>query len=194
MAWVKLDDQFYMNPKVLAAGPHAVALHVAGMCWVGGQLTDGRIPRATLPLLLGQAGVPQKTVARLVEVGLWETTATGWVVHDWLQWNPPAAQVRAEREAGKARAAKSRRSRGEGAANAQGTCSDPSPSPNVPTERQRRPLRSVEPQGPPAGHPAYQKADLTPGCVLCDGFGEVFDGNDRGPCPRGCPIPRKDTA
>jgi hypothetical protein len=132
--WVKLDDQFYDNSKVLAAGPQAIALHIAGMCWVGGQLSDGRIPRHVLSALTGKAQVPTKTVERLVAVGLWEATPEGWEIHDWLQWNPPAEQVRAERAAGKVRAEKSRRDRAERAANARAGCADPSPSPSVPSE------------------------------------------------------------
>lgn len=159
MAWVKLDDQFYMNPKVLAAGPQAVALHIAAMCWVGGQLTDGAIPRTTLPLLLGQAGVGARTVDRLVAEGLWEPTASGWTIHNWLEWNPPAEQVRAERAAGKVRAEKSRRRRAEDAANAHGTCSDPSPSPSVPSEPHGG-SRFADGQTRPAPIPVRDNPDL----------------------------------
>lgn len=181
MAWVKLDDQFYMNPKVLAAGPHAVALHIAGMCWVGGQLTDGAIPRHALPLLTGQAGVPAKTVERLVESGLWDATADGWVIHDWHDWNPPAEKVRADRAAARERMANVR-------ANKQRTfgrsSASPSPSPPVLSEQGRELRSGATPEPNLRALPAYQKPDLTPGCELCDGFGEVFEGNERGPCPR----------
>lgn len=159
VAWVKIDDQFYDNSKVLAAGPHAVALHLAAMCWVGGQLSDGRIPRHVLPALTGKAQVPARTVDRLVTVGLWLSTDDGWEINDWLEWNPPAAQVRAERAAGKERAAKSRRTRGERAPNVQPGCADPSPSPSVPSEPHSG-SRFADGQTRPAPLPVRDNIDL----------------------------------
>jgi hypothetical protein len=38
-----------------------------------------------------------RLAARLCEVGLWERTANGYAVHDYLDYQPSAAEVRAER-------------------------------------------------------------------------------------------------
>jgi hypothetical protein len=177
--WVKLDDQFYMNPKVLAVGPQGVALHLAGMCWTAGQLTDGHIPTHILPTLAGMAGVPQRIHNRLTDEGLWDVVTGGWQIHDWLEWNPSAEKVKAERAAARDRMARHRGSPDVRANNSRTfgrSSASPSPSPVVPTEQPRRPLRSVEPQGPPAGHPTYKTFDPdAPSCMPCDGTGRNTD-------------------
>ncbi len=38
------------------------------------------------------------TIGELVLAGLWEPTDTGWVAHDFLDWNPSKAEVLASRK------------------------------------------------------------------------------------------------
>ena len=40
MSWVKIDDQFFMHPKVIAAGRDARDLYLAALTYTAGQLTD----------------------------------------------------------------------------------------------------------------------------------------------------------
>ena len=51
MVWVKLDDQFTENPKVVQAGPLASWLHVCGLVYCSRNLTDGFIPAMMVPRL-----------------------------------------------------------------------------------------------------------------------------------------------
>ena len=107
MSWLRIDDQFARHPKVLKAGPLASWLHVAALCHSASYLTDGFIDADTLPML---AAVPKPAdlARKLVAVGLWEATEGGWLIHDYLEWNPSSEQVKADREAARVRKARSR--------------------------------------------------------------------------------------
>ena len=104
MAWVKLDDRYFANGKILKVSPSAVLLHIASMCHCASALNDGEFPLAELGIICAIArvqGPPE--VAELVQAGLWDETGqcnavTGYKVHDFLEYNPPAAKVRADRQ------------------------------------------------------------------------------------------------
>jgi len=102
MPWVKLDDKFLTNPKVMRAGLNGRALYVAGLCYCAGGLTDGHIPREVIAKLgtLADVRKPSEAVARLLGAGLWEATDDGYAVHDYLKYQPSATEVRKEREGG----------------------------------------------------------------------------------------------
>ena len=114
MSWIKLDDQFSHHPKVIQAGPLAGWLHVCALCYCAQYLTDGFIPNGVTNVLadysnigvtdmevtlgaLGHDIEVRELVDRLVEVGLWEQVKKGYLIHDYLEYNPSKAQVLAER-------------------------------------------------------------------------------------------------
>jgi hypothetical protein len=96
MPWIRLDDQFPDHPKVLAAGPAAAWLYVCGIGYCNRLLTDGRIPAGQVRKLADVDNAPE-LAARLVDVGLWEATEDGYIIHDFLEYQPSAEQVKAER-------------------------------------------------------------------------------------------------
>jgi hypothetical protein len=100
VSWVKIDDRYAHHPKILAAGPLAMALDIAGMCYAAAHETDGRIPTAALALLTPFLTPPKQraAAAKLVEVGRWETIPGGWQIHDFLAYNPTAADRAAKRD------------------------------------------------------------------------------------------------
>ncbi len=97
--WVRLDDNFPGHRKVLAAGPEASWLHIEGLCYCAHQKTDGVIPEGALAKLT-QFSKPKaaKLAARLVEAGLWELNGTGWMVHDYLDYNPSKKSLEEKHE------------------------------------------------------------------------------------------------
>lgn len=112
MTWFRVDDGLTDHPKVLALqerkGWHsALALWTLAGAWCGRHMTDGDVPSA-LPRRLGCA---DKDAQALVDVGLWERTASGWRFHDWEHRNPLRVAVEAERRATRDRVAKHRESR-----------------------------------------------------------------------------------
>ena len=102
--WTKLDDQLLGHRKILIAGeaigrngvPLATAMYTAALMWTNRQLTDGVIPLAAIktfgfhdPIVVAEA---------LVEAALWEKLAAAYRIHDFHEFNPPAADVREHRQ------------------------------------------------------------------------------------------------
>jgi hypothetical protein len=114
VSWVKLDDRYFSNGKIRQCSPSARLLHVASMCHCAAALNDGEFPVSDLPLIQAMAGVLDvEAVNQLAEAGLWDVlrgdpcnAVTGYRVHDFLEYNPPAARVLAARKATAERVAK----------------------------------------------------------------------------------------
>jgi hypothetical protein len=94
MTWVKLDDRYATHPKMLRAGPAALALDVAGLCYSAGHGTDGFVPAEALaaaaPFLARAKALA--AAAQLVAVGRWVPVEGGWRIHDYLDYNPSTAE------------------------------------------------------------------------------------------------------
>ena len=101
MPWARLDDPFIYNQKAILAGKEGRMLFLTAICWSAGQLTDGLIRRGILPMLgaLAETNELDATVARLVEVGLFEPAEAGYQIHDYLKYNPSSEQVKSQRAA-----------------------------------------------------------------------------------------------
>lgn len=100
MSWVRLDDQFTDHPKLAEVGPVAGWVYVSGLCYAARYLTDGFVPEN---IALRFAGSSPEILAKLVESSLWDRANNGYQIHDYLEYNPPASKVKAEREEAKAR-------------------------------------------------------------------------------------------
>lgn len=100
MSWVKLDDQFTDHPKISEAGPLGGWLYVCGLTYCARYLTDGFIPASRVKLM---ADIPniQQVASKLVDLGLWEVADGGYLVHDYLEYNPSSDEARATKEARK---------------------------------------------------------------------------------------------
>lgn len=95
MTWFRLDDSFHSHPKVLAAGNAAVGLFVRCGTYSAEHLTEGFVP-SEVALMYGN----RKLTSRLVEVGLWTPAPgvpPGWVMPDYLDYNPSKEQVESDR-------------------------------------------------------------------------------------------------
>jgi hypothetical protein len=98
MAWVRLDDQAPRNEKILRAGPAASWLWVCGIAHAQSQLTDGFISEVALPLIGVKGHALAKRLAEdLVAAGLFDRADSGYLVHDYLDYNPSRAVVFAKR-------------------------------------------------------------------------------------------------
>ena len=137
MSWVKIDDQFSEHPKVMQAGPLASWLYVRSLCYTAKYLTDGFIPQSSAEQLAMFAGSSPELLEKLVECSLWERRNGGYQIHDYLDYNPTGAQVKAERAAAAERMRQKRdgksmfaRTSPELRPNFAGSSSPPSPSPS----------------------------------------------------------------
>jgi hypothetical protein len=114
--WVRLDVDYFSNPKALAAGRDGRDLHLASICWVGRYLTDGYIPAAAIADISHAAGVPNRHVhhgiERAVFAGLWVPNGDGFELHDFVAMNGTRADVERERDAWRARQRRARARQG----------------------------------------------------------------------------------
>jgi hypothetical protein len=154
--WIKLHDNFWENPKVINAGEDAALLYVQGLSYCSRNLTDGAILTGALRYLTARKDA--RTLARiLVREGLWTETPTGWLVHDYLKHQRSRAQIEAEREKARIRAAASRGVR----ANSGRTSSERS-------QTVRKPETDTETDNPTPTPPPLSLVTIAP-CPDCGG-------------------------
>lgn len=98
MVWFKVCDKVAFGPKHMAAGNEACGAWVRAGAWVSEHLTDGFIPSD-----VAHAIAPKRVWKKLVEaraghhLGLVIERDGGYELHDYLAYNPSAAEVQAER-------------------------------------------------------------------------------------------------
>lgn len=110
MPWVRFDDQYPIHRKVSVLTDAAFRLDVEAKCWSSRNLTDGRVAADELEAVRAKA--TRAHAAELVRRGLWHDAGhqcpsaqcappgpDGWVIHDFLDYNPSRSQAVAEREA-----------------------------------------------------------------------------------------------
>lgn len=103
--WVKIDDGMATHPKILKAGPLALAIQIRAICYSSQNMTDGVIPIEAVPLLMtgldrygidlggnehfstGCQADELEWPEMMVEWGLWEGHPSGYIIHDYLEWN-----------------------------------------------------------------------------------------------------------
>ena len=117
MPWLRLDDGFGDHPKIVGLSDRAFRAHVLGLVYCARQATDGFVPKAAAPR--GNA------TRELERAGLWSTTRGGWMIHDFLEYNPSRAESDSNRRAKSMAGAKGAASRWHRQKNAP----DPSPTP-----------------------------------------------------------------
>jgi hypothetical protein len=132
MGWIRVEDNFYDNPKIIAAGAHGMAVWIAAMGWCNRNLTDGIIPTVRSRQLVDFTGAAILTsnfsgedgsvcadhaVQTLVAVDLFHENGHDcldcvqpppgcYVIHDYLKYQPSKAQVEEKAEANRERVRK----------------------------------------------------------------------------------------
>lgn len=93
MAYMRIETSVPRHWKFLQAGPAACWLWTCGLAYCQDGLTDGFIPDEAVAHL-GVNGARVLSM-RLVAARLWETRPNGFQVHDYLDWNRAAEDIRA---------------------------------------------------------------------------------------------------
>lgn len=92
MTWIRVDDHFADHPKVMALGhDRLIGLglwHVAAS-YCARYLTDGFVPTAHI-----SPHAPPRLLSRMVAVGLFDPVDNGYMLHDWLTYNPSREAVK----------------------------------------------------------------------------------------------------
>jgi general stress protein YciG len=167
MAWARIDDNYPSHPKVVAIGAEGLALDVAGICYAARFETDGQVPAMMLGALCPPVADPEAVVQLLVGAGRWHApghacpqcpaVTDGWIIHDFLDYNPSAADQadrrRKRAEAGRKGGQRSGQVRSNGSSDGQANasavassqCEPPSPAPGGSNDPPRS--DSAEPEG-----------------------------------------------
>jgi hypothetical protein len=80
----------------------AFRLYVSALCWSSENLTEGLIRDEELRVIAHVRGM-KAAAKELEDRQLWDRVDVGWQIHDFLEYNPDRAKVKAEREANAAR-------------------------------------------------------------------------------------------
>jgi hypothetical protein len=118
MAYAKFDDGFSDHPKNRGLSDSAFRLHVSAILHCSRFLTDGVILTESLPDLypIRRKSGPNRDVNQLLERGLWREIAggSGYVIHDYLEWNDSREKVEKRRAAAAERLRNWRKTHGKG--------------------------------------------------------------------------------
>lgn len=144
MGWVRLDDAFYDHPGHATLSLSAWGLWAWSLAWSNRNLRDGKIP---LPVVerMDPAG---DATAELVGAGRWDRDEQTVIVHDYLEYQPSADEVRKKRERERTRWQR----RGKRHESDLPADSDPEPEPPPPQHR------AESPRTPPASQPQEKHA------------------------------------
>lgn len=94
MTWAKLDDRFHGHRKVRRAWRRSrasIGLFALALTYSAMHELDGVIDEDWVAEQLPQQKERDMTVAALIDAGLWEPHPEGWLIHDYLEYNPSAA-------------------------------------------------------------------------------------------------------
>jgi hypothetical protein len=99
VTWVRLDDGFADHPKLVGIGPTALAVHVWALCYCSRHLTDGFVDLSATKGIpwVSKRSAREGAIERLIGAGLWSREDGGYLIHDFLEYNPDAANVREKR-------------------------------------------------------------------------------------------------
>jgi hypothetical protein len=166
VAWLRIDDRVRTHPKIAQAGPSAAWLWFCGICYCREHLTDGFIPKAVLPGLALGLTQAEKHAKSLIAVNLWHPTEGGYLVHDFLDWNPSRAEVESQRTDERER---KRRERGHDAVSGRTDAGQPPVSESIPDglhpvsshARAGAPARALK-TGSGSGDPEKEKRENSP--------------------------------
>lgn len=101
MTWARLDDSFYDHPKVLRVWgkcPAALGLHTRAMSWCAKHEQDGHLPTAIVASISPVQSDRDEQIETLIGEGMWHENGDGYVIHDYLDYNPSRDQITEKRK------------------------------------------------------------------------------------------------
>jgi hypothetical protein len=85
--YVPLDVNYARDRAIRMAGPDAELLYIRSLAYAKGAQSNGMVPDFDLEVVsIGLRNV-KKSVAALVNVGLWTQQEDGWFISSWWKWN-----------------------------------------------------------------------------------------------------------
>ena len=105
--WLKTDDKFPEHKKVRRLTDSAYRLHHTAMCACAKDETDGLVTEEDIADMEHGERL-RKHVDALVLARFWEVAPGGWMIHDFLHYNPSHEEQNATRAKNRERQARSR--------------------------------------------------------------------------------------
>jgi hypothetical protein len=179
VGWIRAEDDFYDNDKMLAAGSIGRDLYWHGLGYCNRNLTDGLVPKRRALSLVdftdaavvdGHGGVDGQACApiavkRLLDADLWHEDGhdckscsqpgpSHYIIHDYLKYQPSRATVEAKRDEAKERMSNARNARSKNVrANFERTAAEvrvtPNPNPNPTLVNKGGEITEVSANDPP---------------------------------------------
>jgi hypothetical protein len=102
--WARLDDALIDHQKIADAGALigkngraiAIGFYAVGLMWSNKHLSDGHLSLAQVKAF-NHVENPLAVADALVQAGLWQKNGNGFVIHDFDDFNPSAAEVKRKR-------------------------------------------------------------------------------------------------
>ena len=154
MAWLKKDDRFPEHRKIRRLTDSQYRLHDTALHACAKDETDGLVTEADIADM-EHGDRLRKHVPALVNARLWHEVATGWVINDYLDYNPSHAELEKNRVKARERQAKWR-ARGEEPANSNASQRDNSVSNASVTDTSHHPV----PTRPDPSRPLKEKGQV----------------------------------
>lgn len=112
--WLKIDDKMGSHRKVVGLSDAALGLWLRCAVWSAAHESDGAVPDGVIrDLSPDNRSARWRARQSLIRVGLWQECEGGIVIHDWLDYQPSAAELAAHRRADAERKRNRRRGGGE---------------------------------------------------------------------------------
>jgi hypothetical protein len=100
VSWAKLDDRFWMHPKVTAIGNEGAGVFARMISYCAGYTTNGMVPAEAVRVICPN----RKLLERMNDLDVFELRDSGSVfIRDYLDYNPDRDKIEADREAAKVR-------------------------------------------------------------------------------------------
>lgn len=112
LMWVKLDDKMPDDPHIDRLSDGAFRLYISALCHAASQQTDGYVDADKATRLTPKHKAAH--VAELVASGLWTEMPEGYVIRNYLKYNPSRKQREERRQRDAARLTAWREEHGRG--------------------------------------------------------------------------------
>lgn len=111
MAWARLDDKYHGHPKITRifdTNPGALGLYSLLLSYCASYETNGYVEPWQMVRLSPKEVEREQQIADLLKLGALLEHGDGYVVADYLDYNPSREQIANKRDADRLRKAKSR--------------------------------------------------------------------------------------
>lgn len=149
MGWLKVDDKMPRNPKILAGDIETAWYYACALTHAAEQLTDGFIARSAVPLVAPHITDPCSVAERCADLELFRRLDDGYLIPDYLEFNPSRESVVQKRAEDAERQRKKRERDASREESQRDTAETSGVSPDVPSRPVPSPTTS--PHHPPTG-------------------------------------------